>query len=89
MPTPKRTDRKEPKEMTPSSKQKRIYELEIENWNLKHPVGTAVNLKKDDGTVQVTRTRSEAYLCDSGFPVAFFENVSGYYLLSRAKAIQS
>ena len=66
--------------------QRRVAALEAENWNLKHPVGTAVTLRKDNGEVKVTLTRSEAYVCDAGYAVAFFEGVSGYYLLDRATA---
>jgi hypothetical protein len=64
-----------------------IAALEVENWNLKHPVGTAVALRKDNGTDHITKTRSEAYICDAGYPVCFFEGVSGYYLLNRATAL--
>lgn len=63
---------------------KKMAELLVENWNLKHPVGTLVKLRKDNGTTSITKTRSEAYICDAGYPVAFFENVSGYYLLECA-----
>lgn len=66
---------------------KKMAALRVENWNLKHPIGTLVKLKKDNGTEQITRTRSQAYVCDAGYPVAFFDNVSGYYLLERAEAL--
>ena len=65
---------------------RRVAALECENWNLKHPVGTAVMLQKDSGDPMPTKTRSEAYVCDSGYAVCFFEGVSGYYLLNRALA---
>lgn len=68
--------------------QRRISGLEVENWNLKHPVGTPVLLSKDSGQVLNTKTRSEAYVCDSGHAVCFFEGVSGYYLLNRATPYQ-
>lgn len=66
---------------------KKMAELIVENWNLKHPVGTLVKLKRDNGLEQITKTRSEAYICNAGYPVLFFENVSGYYLLECAKPI--
>lgn len=66
---------------------KKMAELEAENWNLKNPVGTEVILHKDSGTDLPTKTRSEAYVCDSGYAVCFFEGVSGYYLLDRATAV--
>jgi hypothetical protein len=65
---------------------RRVAALECENWNLKYPIGTAVTLRKDSGEVKETKTRSEAYVCDSGHAVCFFEGVSGYYLLNRATA---
>lgn len=62
----------------------RLAALEAENWNFKYPVGTLVKVSMDDGTTRITKTRSEAYVCDAGYPVAFFEGISGYYLLDRA-----
>lgn len=61
--------------------------LIVENWNLKHPVGTLVRLKRDNGLMSITKTRSEAYLCNSGHPVAFFDDVGGYYLLECAEPL--
>ena len=66
---------------------RRIAALESENWNLKHPVGTPVSLRKDNGETIETKTRSEAYVCESGYAVCFFEGVSGYYLLNRAEPL--
>lgn len=65
----------------------RVAGLEAENWNLKHPVGTEVDLAKDSGVLMRTKTGSEAYVCDSGYAVCFFEGVSGYYLLNRAQSV--
>jgi hypothetical protein len=64
---------------------RRVARLEAENWNLKYPVGTAVTITMDTGLKKDTKTRSEAYVCDSGYAVCFFEGVSGYYLLNRAE----
>lgn len=69
-------------------KLRRIATLECENWNLKHPVGTAVVLAKDSGEAKETKTRSEAYVAASGHAVCFFEDVVGYYLLNRAQAMR-
>jgi hypothetical protein len=69
---------------------RRVSALECENWNLKYPVGTPVVLRRDSasslsGTVDLeTKTRTPAYVADSGHAVCFFEGVSGYYLLERA-----
>ena len=62
----------------------RLAALEAENWNLKHPIGTSVILHTDSKGDVRTNTRSEAYVCDSGYAVCFFEGISGYYLLNRA-----
>ncbi len=70
----------------PNNKQK-IAALEVENWNLKHPVGALVKLKLDNGLTKITKTRSEAYICNAGYPVCFFDDVSGSYLLERAEAL--
>jgi hypothetical protein len=66
---------------------KKMAALLVENWNLKHPVGAIVKLKLDNGTEKITKTRSEAYVCDAGYPVCFFEGVRGYYLLERVTAL--
>lgn len=63
------------------AKNKRAQQ-ECDEWN-KNPVGTEVTLERDNGQIEHTRTRSEAYVCDSGYAVIFLENVSGYYLLGR------
>lgn len=73
--------------MMNAAEKKKMAAMEVENWNLKHPVGTPVRLRRDSGAEQETRTRSEAYVSDSGHAVAFFEDVSGYYLLDRAEAL--
>ena len=52
-------------------------------WNAQYPVGTPVLLFKDGGSVFPTKTRSEAYLTESGHPVIFLAGVTGYYLLDR------
>ena len=66
----------------------RIAELEVENWNLKHKVGTPVLLRMDSGDVLKTWTTSEAYICASVYAVCFFAKVRGYYLLDRATAVK-
>ncbi len=66
---------------------RRVAALEAENWNFKHPVGTQVKLRMDSGEERITNTRHEAYVCDAGFAVCFFEGVSGFYMLYRAEAL--
>lgn len=71
------------------NQKQKIAALEVENWNLKHPVGALVKLKLYNGLTKITKTRSEAYICNAGYPVCFFEGVSGYYLLDRAEAMDA
>lgn len=54
-------------------------------WNAAHPVGTEVIVTLDSGNEHHGKTRSEAYVCESGYPVIFVTGISGYYLLERAR----
>ena len=54
-------------------------------WNKANPIGRDVILTKDNGQEFGTRTRTRAFLCDSGYPVIFVDGVSGYYLLDRVR----
>ncbi len=60
---------------------------ECESWNASNPVGTAVRLRHDSGEIRDTKTRSEAYVSDAGYPVIFLEGVTGYYLLDRVQRL--
>jgi hypothetical protein len=75
------------KRMDHRQKDKRIAELEVENWNLTYPVGQRVTLTKDSGHVIETITRSEAEVASSGHAVIWLVGISGYYLLSRVKPV--
>lgn len=59
---------------------------EAHRWNLEHGTGTSVILTRDDGSELTTRTRSGAYVA-SGRAVVHVEGVSGFYLLSRVRAL--
>lgn len=65
---------------------RRQQELLCVRFNKLHPLGTAVILSMDSGEQRETTTRSEAYVCDSGYPVIFLTGVAGYYLLDRVRA---
>ncbi len=52
-------------------------------WNKHYPSGTEVMLTNDDCHIEHTRTRSEAWLLDSGHPVVKVEGRAGGYLLNR------
>ena len=55
---------------------------QCDDFNAKYPVGTAVMLKKDfvDEPVK-TAVRHEAYIMSGHSAVAFFEGISGSYLI--------
>lgn len=58
---------------------------QCDSWNAMHPVGTSVLLTRDNGITEATHTTSEAYVCESGYPVIFMKGVRGYYLLARVE----
>jgi hypothetical protein len=58
----------------------------VERWNSHYPPGTEVLLTNDFGEVEKTKTRSEAWLLDSGHPVVKVEGRTGGYLLERIRA---
>jgi hypothetical protein len=62
-------------------------DLEVEVWNLKHPVGQAVEVTRDNGEKILTRTTSTAWVLSGHTPVVFLDGISGCYLLSRVKAV--
>lgn len=63
-------------------------ETAARHFNESHPVGGLVRywkgLRQGDGTVG--KTRSEAYVTDSGDAVVFIEGVSGYVALTHVQA---
>ena len=65
----------------------RELQLEVENWNLKHPIGTPVRVTKDNGTVVETVTISKASMLGGHTPVVWLRDISGAYLLSRCKPV--
>lgn len=67
----------------------REMELECENWNLKYPVGTHVNVRMDSGEMRETKTRSVAQILSGHTAVIWLDGISGFELLSRVSAIQS
>ena len=59
---------------------------ECDKWNAAHPVGIDVVVARDNGEEHRGKTRSEAYVSNSGDAVIFVTGISGYYLLSRCSA---
>ncbi len=70
-----------PKRLSP-----REMELECENWNLKHPIGTEVTVELDSGEMRATATTSAAQMMSGHTAVIFLHGISGCYLLSRVRA---
>lgn len=56
---------------------------ECEAFNARYPVGTEVSVRRDDGTVTRTVTRSRAWVLAWVCPVVMVEGIRGGYLLSR------
>lgn len=52
-------------------------------FNQKYPVGAKVSVRRDDGTVTCTVTRSRAWVLAGVCPVVMVEGIRGSYLLSR------
>ena len=56
---------------------------EASDFNERYPVGTRVSVRRDDGTVTRTKTRSRAWVLAGVCPVVMVEGIRGAYLLSR------
>ncbi|ASY69355.1 hypothetical protein [Sinorhizobium fredii] len=59
----------------------------VDGFNRRYPIGTDVLLKKDDGSMIETKTRSRAEVLSGHSAVIWLEGISGYYLLSRVTPI--
>lgn len=62
--------------------------MNAKTWNEQHPVGTMVDVKRDDGTVLTTRTRSIAWTLGDGTQVVMVNGISGGYRLDRVTATE-
>ena len=58
---------------------------QAEVWNARHPSGTEVNVKLDNGDIWPTKTRSEAWVLGDHTAVVMLEGRSGGYLLERVQ----
>lgn len=54
-------------------------------WNAANPIGTAVDVTRDNGAVERSKTRTEAYVMSGHSAVVMLEGISGCYLLSRCR----
>lgn len=59
----------------------------VENFNKVNAVGCKVKVRRDDGSVLETVTRSEAQLMDSNVAVIWIEGIAGCYSLHRVRPV--
>lgn len=58
-------------------------QAQVDQWNENCPVGTVVSVRRDDGSIQLMKTRSEAQLLGGHTPVIWIEGIAGAYMLDR------
>lgn len=63
----------------------RKAEQSARDWNSKHPVGTLVEVTKDDGSIEETLTASEAWVLGGHTAVIKLVGISGGYALNRVR----
>jgi hypothetical protein len=68
-----------------SAMKKRLTQKDCDAWNAKHPVGTAVSVRRDTGEVQEAKTKSPAEMLSGHTAVIWLEGISGCYMLDRVK----
>lgn len=56
---------------------------ECDAWNAKHPIGTPVTVRLDNGDRCITTTRSAAEVLSGHSAVIWINGISGCYLLDR------
>jgi hypothetical protein len=69
--------------MRPRQQSSRTLQRKCDAWNQRHPIGTDVIVKRDDGTFQRTTSRGPAYVLSGHSAVIMLEGISGVYLLDR------
>lgn len=68
--------------MNRAEKRTAAAQKKCDEWNATVPVGTAVDVRHDDGSITRTRTRSQAWvICDHAS--VLLDGISGGYLLER------
>lgn len=60
---------------------------QVDAWNRHRPIGTKVLVRKDDGSVLETTTRSLAWLMGGHSAMIMVEGIAGGYRLDRVKPI--
>ncbi len=57
-----------------------------QSWNREHPIGTAVQVRRDNGEIMTTTTRGAASVVGPS-AVVWLRGISGCYLLDRVSAL--
>jgi hypothetical protein len=61
----------------------RHLQRDCDQFNAACPVGSVVNVRKDDGSTLETTTRSAAEVLSGRTPVVWLDGISGCYALDR------
>jgi len=64
-----------------------IAEKLIEEWNASNPIGTPVLVRRDNGDIEQSCTRSIAWMLGGHTPVVQVDGVVGCYALERCSAV--
>lgn len=60
----------------------------VQTMNRAYPVGTVVDVEKDDGSLFLTKVRNEFVLLGGHTPVGWFEGIRGCYLATRVREVK-
>jgi hypothetical protein len=58
----------------------------VEEWNVKHPVGTRVYVIRDNGEIMATHTTRQPMILGGDTPIVWIEGVSGCWSLDQVIA---
>ncbi len=61
----------------------RKLQLEVDKFNTKHPVGSKVSIKKDNGGIQEVTVSYAATVLMGHTSVGYFKEITGCYELDR------
>ena len=67
----------------------RAEQGKVDAWNEVHPVGTAVDVRLDNGAMLRTVTIMPATLMGGHTAVAWLKDISGAYRLDRCTAVRT
>lgn len=66
-----------------------MTQAELDEWNKTFPPGSPCILRKDNGTEIETRTKSKAWIHDSGKQFVLVEDVYGPHLINHLKMLET